>query len=306
MTDKELMIEAITLSEQCKPVADWIPRVGAVIAVDGVIISQGQRGDGDSDDHAEKVALKGVANRKQLPDATVYTTLEPCTKEVRSDGENCCTELIKDAKVKKVFIGILDPNQGVRGKGLWELQSRGVEVELFQPELAKEIMVVNGKFIKVHETLGIRITNVKAGQKITTRDKGVFEIEGTFLNPPGDDVFALVNIGGQWWPQHAVRSTAPGRWSATVHLGGCGPCTLCIVRANELGVGLIRYYQKIGAQNQKRRGRVKEAVRECGLEDEEAFLRSLGSDYPGIEMGKLPKGLELLDQVDVFVENPPS
>ena len=125
MTDEELMAEAIFLSEQCKPVADRIPRVGAVIAVGGVIIGQGRRGDRDSDDHAEKVALAGVANRKQLPGATVYTTLEPCTKEVRSDGENCCTELIKDAKVKKVFIGILDPNQGVRGKGFWEFQSGG-------------------------------------------------------------------------------------------------------------------------------------------------------------------------------------
>ena len=301
------MGEAISLAEHCpQPSEDRIPRVGAVIAVDGVIIGQGQRGPRESDDHAEKVALRGVADRKQLPDATVYTTLEPCTKEVRSDGENCCTELIKDAKVKKVFIGIVDPNQGVRGKGLWELQSRGVEVELFPPELAKKILVVNDKFIKVHQTLGIRITNVKADQKITTRDKGVFELEGTFLNPPGDDVFAFVNIGGQWWPQHAVRSTAADKWSATVHLGGCGPCTLCIVRANELGVGLIRYYQKVGAQNQKRRGQVKEVIRDNGLEDEEAFLRSLGSDYPGIEMGKLPKGLEPLDQVDVVVENPPS
>jgi hypothetical protein len=50
---------------------------------------------------------------------------------------------------------------------------------------------------------------------------------------------------------------------------------------------------------------VKEVIRGSGLEDEEAFLRSLGSVYPGIEMGKLPKGIELLDQVNILVENPP-
>ena len=309
-TDEELMIESISLAEHCAPIADRIPRVGALIAVDGVIIGKGHRGSGNpgDDDHAEKVALKGVVDRKQLPRATVYTTLEPCTPEVRSQPLDCCTELIRQAEVKRVFIGILDPNQGVRGKGLWELQSRGIDVELFPPELASKIRVLNDKFIREQQTLGIRITNVKAGQTIRTYDKGgVFELEGIFLNPPGDDVFALTNIGGQWWPQpYSLRLTGNDTWSVKVHFGGSGPHTLCIVRANELGVGLIRYYRKISAQNQKRSGRVREVIRNIGLEDEEAFLRSLGSDYPGIEMGRLPKGIELLDGVDILVENPPS
>jgi len=309
MTDEELMKEAISLAEHCKPIADRIPKVGAVIAVDGIIVGKGQRGTGESrdDDHAEKVALKGVVDRKQLPRATVYTTLEPCTPEVRSEPLDCCTELIRQAEVKRVFIGILDPNQGVRGKGLWELQSRGIEVQLFPPELAKKIRVLNDKFIRVQQTLGIRITNVQPGQTIRTCDKGgVFEFEGTFLNPPGDDVFALTNIGGQWWPQpYPLRLTANDTWSVKVHFGGSGPHTVCIVRANELGAGLIRYYRKIGALNRKARDLVKEVIRGSGLEDEEAFLRSLGSVYPGIEMGKLPKGIELLDQVNILVENPP-
>jgi pyrimidine deaminase RibD-like protein len=63
-----------------------------------------------------------------------------------------------------VFIGILDPNQGVRGKGLWELQSRGIEVELFPPKLARQIRVLNEKFIKAQLRLGIRITNLISGQ----------------------------------------------------------------------------------------------------------------------------------------------
>ncbi len=145
-----------------------------MIAVDGTVIGQGHRGTGksDDDDHAEKIALKGVVDRKQLPKATVYTTLEPCTPEVRSDPLTCCTELIRQAEVKRVFIGILDPNQGVRGKGLWELQSRGIEVELFPPEMAKSIRVLNDKFIKEQQSLGIRITNLTAGQTIRTDDKG--------------------------------------------------------------------------------------------------------------------------------------
>ena len=108
-TDEELMIEAISLAEHCEPIADRIPRVGAVIAVDGVIIGKGHRGTGNSgdEDHAEKVALKGVVDRKQLPRATVYTTLALLyPRKYRPRPLDCCTELIRQAEVRRVFIGI--------------------------------------------------------------------------------------------------------------------------------------------------------------------------------------------------------
>src|SRR5579863_3695978 len=206
MTDNDLamMNDAIALAERCDPVAHRIPKVGAVIAVEAVVIGQGYRGSGTlgDDDHAEKRALSTVSDRKQLPKATIYTTLEPCTPEVRSDPLTCCTELIYQAAVRKVFIGILDPNQGVRGKGIWDLQSRRIDVELFPPDLAQRIRVLNDKFIREQQRLGIKITNVAAGQTIRTYTKGgTFELEGTYINPPGEDVFAMTNIGGLWWPQ---------------------------------------------------------------------------------------------------------
>jgi diaminohydroxyphosphoribosylaminopyrimidine deaminase/5-amino-6-(5-phosphoribosylamino)uracil reductase len=133
--DQEHMEEAIALAGQCEPIEEYIPKVGAVIAIGKTVIGRGHRGTekpGD-DDHAEKVALNQVADKTKLPEITLYTTLEPCTKEVRSDPLKCCTELTKQYRVKRVCIGTLDPNQGVRGKGLWELQSHGIAVELFPP-----------------------------------------------------------------------------------------------------------------------------------------------------------------------------
>ena len=62
---------------------------------------------------------------------------------------------------KRVFIGILDPNQGVTGKGLWALQESGIDVELFPPELAREIKTLNEKFILSQKRPGIKITSVK-------------------------------------------------------------------------------------------------------------------------------------------------
>jgi len=105
-----LMNKAIALAEKCEPVADRIPKVGAVIAIGDVVIGHGHRGTGTKgdDDHAEMVAISKVFDKSQLHAATLYTTLEPCTKEVRSDPTKCCTELIKQYGIRQVF-GIGSP-----------------------------------------------------------------------------------------------------------------------------------------------------------------------------------------------------
>jgi pyrimidine deaminase RibD-like protein len=308
-TDKVHMDTAITLAEQCEPIADRIPKVGAIIAIGETIIERGHRGTGKTgdDDHAEMVAINTVVDKKQLPQATVYTTLEPCTKEVRTDPLNCCTELITQFGAKKVFIGILDPNQGVRGKGLWELQSRGIDVELFPPELAKRLRALNHKFIRVQQTLGIQITNLESGQIIRTYDKGgAFEIQGKCLNLPGDDVFAFTGIGGKWWPQpHQLRVTGEGTWSTKVHFGTYGPHTVCIVTASELGIDLVKYYQTVAALNIERERLAEKYLDQNKLAGTE-ILEMLRHKYVGIEMGALPKGIEIQAMVEIEVERPPA
>jgi diaminohydroxyphosphoribosylaminopyrimidine deaminase/5-amino-6-(5-phosphoribosylamino)uracil reductase len=308
-SDEILMIRAIEQAEQCRPIADRIPKVGAVIAVGDTVIGMGHRGTGQpgDDDHAEMVALRGVADRAELAKATVYTTLEPCTPEVRSDPLTCCTELIRQAEVKKVFIGILDPNQGVRGKGLWELQERGIEVELFPPHLARRIRILNDKFIREQRKLGIRITNLESGQTIRTDDKdGVFELEGTFLNEPGKDVFAFLGKDTRWWPQPYSLSVSEGnRWSVKFHFGTYGVHTLAIVRSNELGLAFIEFYRKVVWSNRDRRKLVTEHVRHVAPEELHGIVHILGFDYPSIDMTRLPKGFELQAQVEINVMNPP-
>src|SRR5215469_9538616 len=137
MAERYLMEMAITMAKSCKPKdPERIPMVDAVIVHDGDILGKGYRGE---DVHAEMDALSKVSDRTRLQDATVYTTLEPCTPSVRSKPEESCTSLLRDARVKKVVIGILDPNQGVCGKGLLELQRHGIDVELFPQDLAQKI-----------------------------------------------------------------------------------------------------------------------------------------------------------------------
>src|ERR1700722_13246738 len=91
-----LMNEAIAWANDCHPIKESIPKVGAIIAVGDKVIGRGRRGTGKTgdDNHAEFNALDNVAekNKPELAKATLYTTLEPCTGQVRSIAELACTE----------------------------------------------------------------------------------------------------------------------------------------------------------------------------------------------------------------------
>jgi hypothetical protein len=218
--------------------------------------------------------------------------------------------LILQAEVKRVFIGILDPNQGVRGKGLWELQSRGKEVELFPPELSAKIRVLNDRFIRAQRSLGIRIIEPTDGQTIRTYDKGGSTVvKGKFLNLPGEDVFAfVVGSNGQWSPQpHSLMETnVRNEWEVKVYFGSYGPNKIYIVRASELGVSLVKYYRKVVRTNIERKNQLRGNLSLQGKEQEDEFFKTLRGDYQGIEMVRLPKGLEVQAMVEVEVESPPN
>jgi hypothetical protein len=162
------------------------------------------------------------------------------------------------------------------------------------------------KVIKKLGSLDIRITKPRSGDTIRTRDRGgKFDFEGEFVNLPGDDVFALTNKDGEWWPQpYALRQIGEKRWAVTVHFGTYGPHSIYIVKADELGSVLVRYYRKVCRVNLERKEQLKGNVKAEGKAEKE-FLRGLRGDFPGIEMARLPKGLKLLDKIDVIVEPPP-
>ena len=189
--DLRLMNEAIELAKQCSPLLEAIPRVGAVIAIKAKVIGSGRRGNGSPDDneHAEWHALERVKDKTRLTKATLYTTLEPCTGEVRMRPLESCTELILQHEIKRVVIGMLDPNQGVTGKGLWRLQDTGVDVSLFPHDLAREVRALNAAFIRFQHTLGAEIISPKNGDELA--GTGVHSIRLRCANPPTDHHFLL-------------------------------------------------------------------------------------------------------------------
>ncbi len=80
------------------------PMVGAVLVKDGKVIATGYH-HRDGLDHAEKDCLRKVDFNAQGCD--MYVTLEPCTTHGRTGA---CSEAIKQAGVKRVFVGCRDPN----------------------------------------------------------------------------------------------------------------------------------------------------------------------------------------------------
>jgi pyrimidine deaminase RibD-like protein len=289
------MQEAIDWADACQPIKESIPKVGAIIAVGDKVLGRGRRGTGreGDDDHAEMNALKQVADKSTLTQATLYTTLEPCTMHVRSNPLECCTELIRQHQIKKVFVGILDPNQGVTGKGLWRLQDTGVEVALFPHDLSKKILAQNADFIRSQQTLGATIVAPKDGEVLRTYESdGRHPIRFKCLNPPGPDTYLLIYQGGLYWPQTGpFRENGEGVWEIDAHFGNTGEHILQLVTADSLGSALIRYYRKITEQNRNRREKLRGKI----------DMSLLGGDYPGIEMNGLPKGLRFEASVKVVV-----
>jgi pyrimidine deaminase RibD-like protein len=299
MTDRECMETAIDMAAQCETRVG-VPKVGAIIAVAGDVIAAGHRGEHD---HAELVALQNVRDWAILPNATVYTTLEPCTHHVRRESGESCTERLGRAQVKKVYVGILDPNQGVCGKGILELQDYGIEVELFPPDLAQQIKLQNDAFILDQKKIGIEILDPTENQELETyRTGGIYTVRCKCKTQPGGDIFAFTHISGQWWPQpHQLRQIEnSNEWTVDIHFGAHVPHTIHIVRARDAGVELINYYRKIISINNERLKYLKEK----GFQQED--IDRVWGGYPGIAMTHLPKGLVSQAMVTVRIAKDPA
>ncbi len=118
------------------------PNVGVVVVENDEIIERAHRGE-IIGGHAEFVALKKLGDRN-LDNATVYTTLEPCT--YRNLPKISCAERLSKAKVGHVVIGMLDPNPSISGKGVRFLRRSGIRVSFFPDDLMKEVEQINKTF----------------------------------------------------------------------------------------------------------------------------------------------------------------
>ena len=103
------------------------PCVGAVVYRGDRVLGRGYtRPVGGS--HAEIVALQRAVRLygdRSLRGASMAVTLEPCCHVGRTGP---CTDAILGAGLRRLFVGHVDPNADVSGRGVRRLRRRGVEV----------------------------------------------------------------------------------------------------------------------------------------------------------------------------------
>ena len=129
---------AIDLARKGKYLTKPNPMVGCVIVKDSEVIAEGYHMKYGSN-HAEINALEDLNKNSNISEAdfrqlTLYCTLEPCCHHGKTGP---CTDAIIKSGIKKVVIGIKDPNPKVSGSGIKQLEDNGIEVlsGFFEEEL---------------------------------------------------------------------------------------------------------------------------------------------------------------------------
>ncbi|XP_031502295.1 riboflavin biosynthesis protein PYRD, chloroplastic isoform X1 [Nymphaea colorata] len=110
------------------------PMVGCVIVKDGEVVGEGFHPKAGQP-HAEVFALRAAGSLANQ--ATAYVSLEPCNHYGRTPP---CTEALIQANIKRVVVGMVDPNPIVASKGVEKLRKSGIDVTVgVQEELCQKL-----------------------------------------------------------------------------------------------------------------------------------------------------------------------
>ncbi len=160
MTDDQIIKKALKLAKRGSGYVSPNPMVGSIIVKNGEIVGQGYH-HCFGKDHAEVVALKNAGERAK--DATLYVNLEPCCHHGKTPP---CTDAIIRAGIRKVVIGMVDPNPLVNLGGIEVLRNHGIEVVKGVEQQA--CMDLNRAFIKYIQK-GLPYVTLKIAQSIDGR-----------------------------------------------------------------------------------------------------------------------------------------
>ena len=143
------------------------PAVGAVIVKSGRIVGEGWHRKAGGD-HAEVAAIRDAARRgESVAGATIYVTLEPCSKPGRVGA---CTDAIVASGITRVVYAVADPNLANRGKAKRALAKHGVACGLFtgDKDVSAECRMLIADFRK-HVLTGLPYVTVKLAMSLDGR-----------------------------------------------------------------------------------------------------------------------------------------
>lgn len=126
------MAAAAALAQRARPMASPNPGVGAIILKHGMVLARGWTMPGGRP-HAEAVALETAG--AEAHGATLYVTLEPCAHQ--SPRGPACADLVAQAGLARVVIGMGDPDPRTTGDGIARLEAAGAAVTLLDCDAAR-------------------------------------------------------------------------------------------------------------------------------------------------------------------------
>jgi len=123
MNNISIMKRVLRLAGKASGITSPNPMVGAVLVKNGKIIAEDYHRKPGAP-HAEALVIDKAGEKAK--GATLYVNLEPCCHTDKRTPP--CTKAIIKAGIKKVVIGMKDPNPKVSGKGIEELSKSGISV----------------------------------------------------------------------------------------------------------------------------------------------------------------------------------
>lgn len=161
--------------------------VGAVLVRDGRIIAEGWH-QGFGCLHAERMLLQTFA-QKMTSNDILYINLEPCCHHGKTPP---CTELIVERGIRRVIVGMQDPDPRVAGQGIVHLRLAGIDViGPVIPELCERF---NRGFVSLR-TMGRPWITLKQAR---APDGGIAHSDGSPLK--------ITSRGQDIWSHSALRA----------------------------------------------------------------------------------------------------
>jgi pyrimidine deaminase RibD-like protein len=145
-SERKFMVRAIKEARKSTPEDNRPhPKVGVVVVKNKNVIAVAHRGEAPGN-HGEFTALESKLGDDLIAGSTVYVTLEPCSR--RNPPKVPCAERLIERRVKRVVVGMIDPDRRIHANGCDKLDAAGIEVEFFPKDLADQVKELNRDFIR--------------------------------------------------------------------------------------------------------------------------------------------------------------
>lgn len=242
----EFMSLAISEALKARYIAPPNPWVGAALKCGNKVYFGHTQSPGMC--HAEVSALEQAGS--DAKGSALFVTLEPCSHQGKTPP---CVTAIVEAGVASVFIGVIDPDERVNGRGIQQLRDHGVNVEVgvsaglvkeqLAPYLKQRSTGLPWVVLKLAVTLDGRIAANDGGSNWITGEKARERVQ--WIRAASDVIVVGSGTVGTDNPRLNVRLPGISRSPRRVVLGNI-PSDSQVLPAEEFHGSLLHLLSNLG------------------------------------------------------------